>query len=331
MSTQMAGRGSLHRLLVPLDGSHLAECVLPAAISLGVRLNARVILLHVMERAAPAVVHGERHLTETRQAEEYLGEIASQYGIRPVEIERHVHPNFEDDVTKSIIEHESALRTDLVVLSTHGRGDARRVLFGSVAQQVLRRGARPVFLIRPADPAQPADAAGFDLRRIVVPLDGTTPSEAVLPLSVTLASAWGGEIVIVRVVPALATVSGVRAGVALFTPSATAASLEMEEATAEKSLRTIAAQIQASGVRVLVSVARGDPAQEILDTARRTDAGMIAMATHGRAGLDAIFSGSVASRIAAKFPHPILLLRSDLDGSDISSRVDSRCAANLMA
>src|SRR5206468_2350494 len=195
MSTQMAGRGSLHRLLVPLDGSHLAECVLPAAISLGVRLNARVILLHVMERAAPAVVHGERHLTETRQAEEYLGEIASQYGIRPVEIERHVHPNFEDDVTKSIIEHESALRTDLVVLS------------------------------------------------------------------------------------------GDRAGVALFTPSATAASLEMEEATAEKSLRTIAAQIQASGVRVLVSVARGDPAQEILDTARRTDAGMIAMATHGRAGL----------------------------------------------
>jgi nucleotide-binding universal stress UspA family protein len=310
MSTQMVGRESLQRLLVPLDGSHLAECVLPAAISLGVRLNARVILLHVMERAAPPVIHGDRHLTETGRAEEYLSEIASRYAIRPVEIERHVHPNLEGDVAKSIIEHEIALRADLVVLSTHGRGDARRVLLGSVAQQVLRRGARPVLLIRPADPSSPAVAEGFELGRIVVPLDGAAPSEVVLPLSVTFASAWGAEMVLMQVVPTLATVSGERAGVARFTPAATAASLEMEEAAAEKYLKTVAVQFQTSGVPVSVSVARGDPAQEILDTARRSGAGMIAMATHGRAGLDALVSGSVASRVAAKYPHPILLVRS---------------------
>ena len=310
MSTQIVGRESLRRLLVPLDGSHLAECVLPAAISLGVRLNACVILLHVLERAAPPVVHGDRHLTEMGRAEEYLSEVASRYAMRPVEIERHVHPNLEGDVAKSIIEHETALRADLVVLSTHGRGDARRVLLGSVAQQVLRGGARPVLLIRPADPSRPAVAEGFELRRIVVPLDGAAPSEAVLPLSVTFASAWEAEMVLIQVVPTLATVSGERAGVARFTPSATAASLDMEEAAAEKYLKSAAALIQTSGAAVSISVARGDPAQAILDTARRRDAGMIAMATHGRAGLDAIFSGSVASRIAAKYPHPILLVRS---------------------
>jgi nucleotide-binding universal stress UspA family protein len=310
MSTQIAGQGSLERLLVPLDGSHLAECVLPAAISLGVRLNARVILLHVLERAAPPVVHGDRHLTEMGRAEEYLSEVASRYAMRPIEIERHVHPNLEGDVAKSIIEHETALGADLVVLSTHGRGDARRVLLGSVAQQVLRGGARPVLFVRPADPSQPAVAEGFELKRIVVPLDGATPSEVVLPLSVTCACAWEAEIVLVQVVPTLATVSGERAGVARFTPTATAASLDMEEAAAEKYLQSVAAQIQTSGAPVSISVARGDPAQGILDTARRRDARMIAMATHGRAGLNAIFSGSVAARIAAKYPHPILLVRS---------------------
>jgi nucleotide-binding universal stress UspA family protein len=305
---------------VPLDGSRLAECALPIAISLGVRLNARVILLHVIERAAPAVVHGDRHLTDTGPADAYLTEIASRYAAQPVEIERHVHANFggEGDVAKSIIEHETGLRADLVVLATHGRGDARRVLFGSVAQQVLRRGARPVLIIRPGEPSPSSLVADFELRRIVVPLDGTPSTEAILPLSLALAAPWRAEIALVRIVPTLATVSGERAGVARFMPSATAASLEMEEAAAERYLKTVAATIQTSGAPVSVTVARGDPAKEILDVARRIDAGMIAMATHARAGLDAIFSGSVASIIAAKYTQPILFVRAEPDGSDAS-------------
>ena len=312
MSADSSARGEIRRLLVPLDGSRLAETVVPFAIALGARLGARVILLHVMERAAPAVVHGDRHLTDTVQAEEYLAGVAARFA-GAVEVERHVHPNPQNDVANSIADHAVDLNADLIVLCTHGRGNARRMLFGSVAQRVVNRGTTPILLLRPDDRVRPADADALDVRRIVAPLDGGAASEAVLPLVAVLASAYRAAVTLVRVVPTLATVTGEQAGVAKFTPSATAASLDLEDTAADTYLRAVATCLRAGHTDISVVVVRGEPAHKILEIAARTDAGIIAMATHGRAGLDAFVSGSVASIVAAKYPRPILLVRSTHD------------------
>ena len=311
---------TLKRLLVPLDGSRLAECVLPSALSLAVHLEARLTLLYVMERAAQPTVHGDRHLTNTREADEYLAEIASRFRAADVAVDAHVHPNEEGDVAKSIIDHAADLGTDLIILSTHGGGGARRVLFGSVAQQVLRRGPKPVFLVRPPEGLPAASPDAFDLRRLLVPLDGSPPSESSLPISAVLAKAYNAEVCLVRIVPTLATVSGERASTALLVPTATAASLDLEEVEAKRHLQLIVSQFRADGVRVSAFVGRGDPAQGVLDEASRGDAELIVIATHGRSGLDAVFSGSVASRIVAKFPRPVLLVRAPRPGAPGETR-----------
>ncbi len=117
----------LRHLLIPLDGSSLAESVLPLGFSLAVHLHARVTLLHVMERSARTTVHGDRHLTHAPEAEQYLAEVAARARAAGVEVGSHVHPNLEGDVAKSIVDHAADFAADLVILAPHGAGGARRV------------------------------------------------------------------------------------------------------------------------------------------------------------------------------------------------------------
>jgi nucleotide-binding universal stress UspA family protein len=197
-----------------------------------------------------------------------------------------------------------------VILATHGGGGARRVLFGSVAQQVLRRGTRPVLLVRPPETPEAAAPAPFEVRRLLVPLDGQPPAEAAMPYAAAVADAYGAEVVLVRVVPTLATLGGDRVSAARLVPTAAAASLELEEAEARRYADGVAGTWAAGTRQVAGSVLRGDPAQMVLEFASQAPVQMVVMATHGRAGLDAVFSGSAASRVAGRIPVPLLLVRS---------------------
>ena len=300
---------AVRRILIPLDGSRLAECVAGAATSLAARFRARAILLHVLERGAPATVHGDRHLREVAEAERYLRAVQSRWGAQgAVEMEWHVHPNEQRDVPGSIVDHAIDLGVDLILLSTHGAGGTRRALFGSVAQQVLRKGARPVLLVRP--PATPGESS-FDPRLIFVPLDGVGPSAAALPIAGTLARAYGAVLQLFTVVPTLGSVSGERTATAMLTPAATTLSLDLEETQAKDQLDTLEARLRATGLQVSGAVRRGDPAQGIVEEVRRLSPDMIVMATHGHMGLDLVFSGSVADAIAGKVTQPILWVRID--------------------
>ena len=299
---------ALRRILVPLDGSRLAECVAGLARSLAARFHARVILLHVLERGAPSTVHGDRHLRGVEEAEAYLRAVQSRWRESSgVEMDWHVHPNEQGDVPGSIADHAIDLGVDLILLSTHGAGGTRRALFGSVAQQALRKGAHPVLLVRP--PVTPGESA-FAPRRIFVPLDGGGPSAA-LPLAGTLARAYGAVLQLFTMVPTLSSVSGERSATALLAPAATTLSLDLEEAQAKDQLGSLVAQLRAGGLQVSGAVRRGEPAQGIVDEVQRLAPDLIVMATHGHTGLDVVFSGSVAAAIARKVTQPILWVRID--------------------
>jgi nucleotide-binding universal stress UspA family protein len=302
---------TIHRILVPLDGSRLAEFVLPVGVSLARHLGARLTLLHVMERGARSSVHGERHLTDIAESDRYLAGVAARCGAAGVETETHVHPNPEGNVAQSIVAHAADLDADLVVLATHGAGGARRVLFGSVAQQVLGRGSRPVLLIRQPEsgPSPAIDRDGLTLRRVLVPLDGGPAAEAALPFAATFARAYRAEIALLRIVPTLSTISGERATAAKLVPTAAAATLDYEEADAQRYLRALAELLHAVGIGVSWGVGRGDAAQGVLDEAAASDAELLLMASHGRTGLGAVFTGSVASKVVARYTRPILLVR----------------------
>ena len=134
---------TVNHVLVPFDFSDTARAALAHAYGLARAVAARVTLLHVIERGAPAAIHGAPHLTDAAGAEGYLVEAVRR--LPPgTPVTRHVHAVREHDLPKSIADHAAELGCDLIVLCTHGRGRLRHRLFGSVAQRVAAQRNRPL-------------------------------------------------------------------------------------------------------------------------------------------------------------------------------------------
>jgi len=297
----------LRHFLVPLDGSRLAEVVLPTAYDLAAACDARITLLHIIEHDAPATVHGEPHLDNVETADAYLAAVAHREQRTGVPTTTHVHTNPAHDVARAIGEHAEELGVDLIVLATHGRGGLRGLLFGRIAQQVLHHTATPVLLIRPVE-----GEAAPTLRRgpIVVPLDGTPAAEAALPLAQALAAATGTHLHLVRVVPTVQTLTTGRDPAATFTPIATAALLDLEEPAARDYLAEVADR-GTGGIPTTTEVRRGEVAAELAAAVTDSEAGLVVMATHGRAGISGHLAGSVATRLLSRLDRPLVLTGAD--------------------
>jgi nucleotide-binding universal stress UspA family protein len=292
-------------LLVSLDGSGLAEAVLPPAAALAERLGASLTLLHVMERDAPATIHGERHLTDEGDAERYLAEVQRRLALGDRPVARHVHEAKEGDVALAIVQHAAELRVDLIVLCTHGRGGLRELVVGSIAQRVLQRGAAPIFLVHPAGGAPPP----FACRTILVPLDGTAAHEPALNAALELARAFQARLHLVIVVPTPGTLSGGTAAAGTMMPLATNALLDLATEGAAEYMRRQVERLRAGGLEASAEVRRGEPAANLVEAAERAGADVIVMASHGRAGLEAFWEGSVSAKVVARFGRPVLLVR----------------------
>ncbi len=295
------------KLLVPLDGSKVAESVIPVTLLLAKSFGATVALLHVMERDAPETVHGEHHLANAQEAETYLAKVAETCDCEGVHVELHVHPNQEKDVVASIIGHAGEFGADLVILATHGWGGMRDILVGSIAQQVLRRGIVPVLLVKPSPDraAQP-----LEISRVLVPLDGSrSHDDAVLPVAEEVARALNVELRLLVVVPTLTTVAGDKAAVATLMPSATSAALDLEKEDATGYLEEVAGRLRTNGIPTTAEVRRGEPANGVVDAARSPGVGLIVMSTHARSGLGALWSASVGAKILSRIHQPLLLVR----------------------
>jgi nucleotide-binding universal stress UspA family protein len=289
-----------HRILVPLDGSRLAESVLPMTTLLARCLDAKISLLHIIEEDPPQTVHGEAHLTNEQEAEAYLNAIAQRLGP-DLAIEQHVHGTEEHDVALSVASHAGELEADMVALCTHGRSGLRRVVSGSIAQQVLRRVLVPVLLVRP-----PMETPR-ELRTLLVPLDGTSEGEAALPVASDIASSCGASLNLVRVVPTVTTVTGDNSAAARLIPLSTAVTLDAEEVQARNYLSSTVDRMQAGQTSTASEVKRGDTIQALAQAASSAD--LIVLSTHGRAGLGALWIGSVAAGLSGKTARPLLLVR----------------------
>lgn len=298
------GQPRLRSLLVPLDGSQLAEAALPAARALAGALPARVTLLHVMERGAPSTVHGHEHLNDATRAEAYLADVARRFDGADG-VTTHVHPNPEGDVAASIAAHAAEFGADLIVLCAHGEGNARGWMSGTIAQQVIRRAAPPVLLIRPEAGGR---AAAFAPDGVLIALDGHEHGEAALAPALALARGLDLPVRLVMAVPTLGSLASREAPAALFVPSATSAALDIEEASAVSYLRNLCARLREAGFAARGEVLRGDPAKVIAATAARAPGGVFALATHGTAGFDAFWSESVGARLIGKVTGPLLLV-----------------------
>jgi len=293
------------RLLVPLDGSRLAEAALLPAVYLATNLNAPVVLLHVIEKNAPEAIHGERHLTDPEGAQAYLAEIAGRFFPPNIKVESHVHTSEVSNVPKSIVEHIAEFSPDLIIMCAHGEGGLRDFFFGSIAQQVIGRGDTPVLLIQPGESEkQPS----FSLRMIMVPLDGNPQHEEGLPLASQLAQACSASLHLLMVIPTLGTLKSQPAATGLFLPASMRAMLDLAEEDAEEYLRSQANKLHPQVTAITASVSRGDPATAIANVSKAAAADMILLSTHGKAGQDAFWSSSVAPKVSSLTDIPLLLV-----------------------
>lgn len=292
-------------ILLPLDGSVLAESVLPAAGYLAHVLGARVTLIHVIEKDAAPSIHGERHLTHHHEAAAYLEQIRQQIFPSQTSVALHVHESAVTNVAQSIVEHQDELAPDLIVMCSHGRGGLRDLLFGSIAQQVITAGRVPVFIVPPqGGDRQPP----FECRSILAPTDGRASHEQGLLTAGRLAQVTRAQLNLVAVVPTPETLAGPQAASGRFLPGATRTMLEMQEDELHAYLQGMARRFQEQGVPVTALVGRGDPAALIARNAETTHADLIVFATHGKAGTKAFWANSVGARVLVRTSRPALLV-----------------------
>ena len=292
-------------LLVPLDGSVLAEAVLPVARQIALHYHSRVTLLHLIEQNPPQEVHGDRHLTDREEAQAYLAEVAQRAFPPEVVTDFHVHTEAVDRVARSIVAHAIELGCDLIVMCTHGQGGLRTWLYGSIAQHVTAQGSVPVLLVPPAEGGAP-----FQLTcgRILVPLDGNPDHALGLPVAAQMAQTCAASLHLLMVIPRPETLTGVQAATARFLPGATAALLDLNEQAATTYLQEQTAGLPEGIAAVQTSVQRGEPAAVIVETARAVQADLIVLGTHGKAGMDAFWEGSITPRISERVHVPLLLV-----------------------
>jgi nucleotide-binding universal stress UspA family protein len=293
------------QVLIPLDGSHLAEAALPPAASIAAKLGASVTLIHVIEHRPPDSVHSDRHLHDVDEATQYLSELARTSFPPGVEVETHVHTAEVSDVARSIVEHSDELEPDLIVMCTHGRSGPRDFMFGTIAQQVIALGATPVLLIRPEFQER---KPGFLRGPVLVPLDRHPDHARCLPLAVELAKPFGAPIHLLSVIPTVGTLSGHEAATGRLLPTATRAILDLDEENALSYLEVQAEALRKDQVEVEASVVRGDPASKIIEAGAQLYAGLIVMGVHGTVGSQAFWERSVPPKVSARSRIPVLLV-----------------------
>ena len=153
---------SLHRVLVPLDGSSLAEAILPSVSRIARPLDLEIILLRVVPALPPRVIEGGRPIvidnTERLrvEAQDYLRHVASGLLTSGLRVSTDVRVG---DAPAEIVAAAREGQADLIAMATHGRGVLGQLLFGSVAEAVLHRADVPVFLLRVTESARAKKAA----------------------------------------------------------------------------------------------------------------------------------------------------------------------------
>ncbi len=287
----------MKRILVPLDGSPLAESVLPVAEEWAKEEGAEVILLRaVLARHVPGRDDTEAQVRVVEEGESYLKEMAERLERRGLVRVRWVvwYNEPATAITEAVVRYEA----DLIAMATHGRSGLSRLLLGSVAEAVVRSARVPVLLIRGQSAWKP-----WTTGKILVPLDGSQTSEAILPVVERLAGPRDLTISLLEIIEPIPTAA--RAD----TPIGLEDMLAFQQGDTERYLAKVAAPLNDKGLRVERSVEHGRAAEVIAAFGRPERVDLIAMATHGRSGLGRLFFGSVAEGVLRHAAVPVLLFK----------------------
>lgn len=278
---------SFKRILVPLDGSDMAERALAPALALAEAMSAKLFFVKV---AIPLTLKLDpklyQHIVEVRkdEAKRYLRSIQPSSSSTLVDIETQV---LVGRAARSIINFAQEKGIDLIVMSSHGRSGVSRWIYGSVADKVLHSAPCAKVIIHPQVIIEP-----FSIKRILVPLDGSSLAELALEPARALAEAVSAELIVLHVTSTpqidVQPVPG--------WPGLNAV-VEAADQEADAYLQGVQAAMGDSPVSVKSRCASGPAAEGIIDSADRQKVDLIVMCSHGRSGIERWVFGSVAEKV----------------------------------
>jgi nucleotide-binding universal stress UspA family protein len=298
-------------ILVPVDGSSLAERAIPFAVEIAKRTGAkmRVALVHQEIPDVPVLASPETYvdarLKMQNSEDDYLRALTEHL---TTQLGRRVSSAaLKGPAAATLVEYARDSDADLVVMTTHGRGGIQRAWLGSVADQMIRNLAVPVLALRASEANSVESPASVS--DILVPLDGSSLAEVALQPAVLIARLWAAKISLVRIVqPVLIGTDPALPIASTYDEQLT----RLECVAAQGYLDGIANRLRNQGVEASTSVMLGGPTVEtILRLAESGAVSLIALSTHGRGGMSRLVLGSVADQLIRDANVPVLVLRPD--------------------
>jgi len=293
-------------ILVPLDGSALAERALPAAMGLAEATHAALHLVTVQPPmpflTSDTPIPPDMLEEEAARFESYLRDTAKELSARcasPVN-----HALLFGPPAAALGKYAESHAIDLIVMTTHGRSGLTRMALGSMAEALLRSVTVPVLLFT-SETATAEGPASFTA--VLVALDGTEGSEVVLDAAVALGGvARSTAYTLVHVMenppPTLARI-------AFYPERGTPTWRERREATARRAFEPMAGLLREAGFTASVQMLDGRPvSRQLLDFARTSGSDLLVMGTHAPRGAERLLLGSVADDIIRHTDRPVLVV-----------------------
>jgi nucleotide-binding universal stress UspA family protein len=274
------------KVVVPLDGSPLAEVALPYAEEIAAKMSSDMVLLTVLSSEN----HEEynNHLSYSKKIMEVtklqVGKYhrnSNDYSFKISTVTRTGNP------AEGILDFAEKGYPSLIVMATHGRSGISRWSVGSIADKVVRATSRqPLLLIR-AKGSHPDVRAKRILKKALVPLDGSAVSETVLPFISEIARSLQMELTLLQVIP----------------------STNRTYNNAESYLRGWCKRLGEDGISAVYQVKIGAAADQIIDYADEIASDLVAMSTRGQTALNLWSLGSVAQKVLLGGNSPLLLVK----------------------
>ena len=305
----------INHILVPLDNSTLAECVLPHVMAIAPVMNARVTLLHVMEHprngnGTPAVDPVDWHLRK-HKSERYLEQIAERLQNAGLNIESTI---LEGNAAQSIIEFARNNSVDLITLSTHGNSGLSGWNVSSVVQKILLRSYKSTLLIRAYKPSL-ANSSKANYKRLFIGLDRSMRAEYVLPIAMKLAQAHKSDLMLGTVIEKPQIIH--RLPLSEKESKLINKIVEKNQEAASHYLEQMLKQFSLEGLELKTDIVVGDNTIAVLhDMVEEINADLVMLAAHGHSGERRWPYGSVASSFIAYGDTPLMIMQ-DLSENEI--------------
>ena len=305
----------INHILIPLDGSPLAECVLPHALTMARATNAYITLLHVVELPHPiidkqAVDPLEWHLRK-QEAEEYLNHIASKLRSHNLKVEPVI---MEGSPAESVIDFADANDVDLIAVSSHGRSGLSGWNVSSVVQKIILRSSKSLLLIR-AYRSSGADLEEVRYNRLFVGLDFSTRAEYILPVAIGLAEFYKADLILGMVIrkPELLH----RFPLSADEESLIARLTDMNYRAASHYFDQLQSRLSPQEINLKTRLVVSDNVTAALhDMVKQENPDLVMLVAHGHSGERRWPYGSVATSFIAYGTTPLMIMQ-DLSGDEI--------------